>query len=155
MPPPTRLPPPFWITFYLRQPFALGNGFIEAMRRRRCQNHGCLAEGLLRLGGAKNISVALLHYCWKNWETLPLIGLLHHNQKTLGGHLLPFPGDGHPRVCSSAALSLRSLLLLFMCVSFGPFWREFPQVSSCCPFLSAYLGWVSFLLFANLHPSRM
>ena len=32
MPPPTRLPPRFWVTFYLRQPFALGNGFVEAMR---------------------------------------------------------------------------------------------------------------------------
>ena len=32
MPPPTRLPPRFWVTFYLRQPIALGNGFVEAMR---------------------------------------------------------------------------------------------------------------------------
>ena len=32
MPPPTRLPPRFWVTFYLRQPFALDNGFVEAMR---------------------------------------------------------------------------------------------------------------------------
>ena len=27
-----RLPPRFWVTFYLRQPIALGNGFVEAMR---------------------------------------------------------------------------------------------------------------------------
>ena len=32
MPPPTRSPPRFWVTFYLRQPIALGNGFVEAMR---------------------------------------------------------------------------------------------------------------------------
>ena len=32
MPPPTRLPPRFSVTFYLRQPFALGSGFVEAMR---------------------------------------------------------------------------------------------------------------------------
>ena len=31
MPPRMRLPPRFWVTFYLRQPFALGNGFVEAM----------------------------------------------------------------------------------------------------------------------------
>ena len=35
MPPPTRLPPLFWVTFYLRQPIALGNGFVEAMRAGR------------------------------------------------------------------------------------------------------------------------
>jgi hypothetical protein len=28
------LPPRFWVTFYLRQPLALGNGFVEAMRRQ-------------------------------------------------------------------------------------------------------------------------
>ena len=38
-----------------------------------------LVIGLLRLGGVKNIPVALRHYGWKPWETLPLIGLLHHN----------------------------------------------------------------------------
>ena len=32
MPPATRVPPRFWAAFYLRQPIALGNGFVEAMR---------------------------------------------------------------------------------------------------------------------------
>ena len=43
MPPLTRSPPRFWVTFYLRQPLVLGNGFVEAMRistwisRRLCR----------------------------------------------------------------------------------------------------------------------
>ena len=62
MPPSTRLPPRFWVTFYLRQPLALGNGFVEAMRVVGTAAAVTVGEGggaLLAVGRQQPAGVAL------------------------------------------------------------------------------------------------